>query len=762
MTSQARRRRWLIEVIVGLAMIPLTAVPIWLYVTRTDDGYLMYLRGRYALAAPGTPGLEDEQLRRALEARKRLRDIHGVPVLVYHGIGKIGADSSDGRFVLTRERFAEQMASLRAAGYGPVTADQLALYLSADPASADIPEHEVLGLPEKPILITFDDGRADAMIQADPILEDTAMRATMFVIGKPTESGSFYYESAERLRGYAGSGRWDLQTHTYALHDRIETPQETVSALVVPEPGESLQAFARRIASDLDRNQTLLERLTGRQPVAFAYPFGDWGEKAPRGVAEAVRQVLDSRVELAFDQDGQEVWRPVLPGDDGLRLHRLEVADWSGAELLARLEAGHARAEVVYDERGLGYRYSDLELATARARTACAEPPAGPVHGRHDLAGERLVALTFNGGPSRYTAQVLDVLARYDAAATFFVRGSKVPGHEALLRRMLVEGNEIANGMLDGVDLTGAAAGEVEDQIDRTTEAIHAATGDDPCLVRPPFGSDSERVATIAAKRGLTTALWSLDPSDYEASSSADVAARVISGVEPGDVIVLHDGGDDRREVTVEALPAIIETLLADGYRLVTVSELLSWEPPEVGCHGCTVPAETDPPPLLVSSTKASGASRSGTAPAWTGATGAVTGGSTGAGSSGSGPGKPGGPGGSGGETDPPAAPPAPGEDSSGPPEPAPDPPGSGTSPPPVASPPAGGGGGAGGSGGGSGGGGGPEGGGSSEGGGGSGGGGGQGGGGGSTSGTPPGHGGTPPGQGGTPPGQDKGNGKDK
>src|SRR5262245_20138507 len=252
-----RGRRWLIEAIVGLAMIPLTAVPIWLYVAHTDDGYLMYLRGRYALAAPGTPGLGDEQYRLALEARRRLREIHGVPVLVYHGIGRIGADDAGGRFVLTRERFAEQMASLRAAGYEPVTTDQLALYLSADPASDDIPEAEVLRLPPKPILITFDDGRADAMIQADPILEDTRMRATMFVIGKPTETGSFYYESAEKLRENVRSGRWELQNHTYDLHDFVQTADGQISALVAPNPGESITGYARRIGSDLDRAQAL-------------------------------------------------------------------------------------------------------------------------------------------------------------------------------------------------------------------------------------------------------------------------------------------------------------------------------------------------------------------------------------------------------------------------------------------------------------------------------------------------------------------------
>jgi peptidoglycan/xylan/chitin deacetylase (PgdA/CDA1 family) len=773
-----KRRRRLAEAVIGLAMIPLTAVPIWLYVTRTDDGYLMYLRGRYALAAPGTPGLEAEQFRRALEARRRLREIHGVPVLVYHGIGKIGADSSEGRFVLTRERFAEQMASLRAAGYEPVTTEQLALYLSADPASDDIPEQEVLGLPAKPILVTFDDGRADAMIQADPILEDTGMRATMFVIGKPTESGGFYYEGADKLREHADSGRWDLQNHTYELHDYVETARGNVSALVQPEAGESVGLYARRVAGDLDRTQALVERLTGRRPVAFAYPFGDWGATAVPRVADALREVLEGRMQLAFDQDGQDVWRPALPGDDRLRLHRLEVANWSGTELLAVLEAGAARAADVYEERGLGYRYSELELQLARARTSCGEPSNAPIHERSDLRSERLVALTFNGGPSAYTAAVLDVLERYDVTATFFVRGSQVVGHEQLLRRMLVEGNEIANGTLDGIDLVSAGDAEVAEQIDDTSESIHNATGDDPCLVRPPFGRDAVRVASIAAERGLATALWSVDPVDYLANSGAEVAGHVLSRVEPGDVVVLHDGGDDRRGVTIDALPAIAEGLLAHGYRFVTVSELLAWEEAPPPCESCATPTKAQDDALLATRvTAVDGAAQSGSVsqaavhPSGNpGQENAGSGGGTGDGrpAGGSGSGNFGGGAGSGEEAATAAPEPAPAAND--PPAPA-EPPGDGSGPDggdstSPAPPPSGGGTGGGDTGGGGstspappasgGGGGGSDGGGGNP---------GESSGGGASSdggsggddagsGTPPGHGGTPPGHGGTPPGQ--------
>jgi peptidoglycan/xylan/chitin deacetylase (PgdA/CDA1 family) len=555
----------------------------------------------------------------------------------------------------------------------------------------------------------------------------------------------------------------------------VETPGGDVSALLLAEAGEPASAYARRVANDLDRAQALLQRLTGRRPVAFAYPFGDWGATAAPGMADTLRQVLETRVELAFDQDGQDVWRPALPGDDRLRLHRLEVADWSGAELLAVLEEGAARGAEVYDERGLGYRYSELELELARARTSCVASPNTPIRERKDLNGERLVALTFNGGPSFHTAAALDILERYDVPATFFVRGAQVEGRERLLRRMLVEGNEIANGTLDGRDLADADDDTVAQQIDDTSEAIRDATGDDPCLVRPPFGSDAERVAEIADDRGLTTALWSVDPSDYLAESGWEVASRVLTSVQPGDVVVLHDGGGGRRDITTDALPTIVTGLQARGYRLVTVSELLAWKADEPECSGCGAPAGIDDAPMLArhvvsadgggspgAITQPSGRPGGSPAPQGT-ASGGRPGGGPAAG--GGGGGASGGGSGGGGGTPYPSEPPLVVDGPQSPTEPPPSGAGSGGAAPQAPPSSAGGGGsqpgsgseGGGGTGGGSGGSG-------------SGGGGGSGGGSGGSSGeepgsapgeedggdsgTPPGHGGTPPGQGGTPPGQ--------
>jgi len=332
-------KRGLRETIVGLVMIPLSVVPIWFYVTKTSDGYLMYLRARYALAPPGTPRLSHDEYRVARAARGQ-REV-GVAVLLYHGIGRASTDGGGSRFVISRTRFAEQMRALDAAGYRAITCRMLARYLRTG---------QRRNLPRKPILITFDDGRLDAMLQADQVLRDTHLRATMFVIAKRAQEGALYYATSGELRGYVRSGRWEIENHTYDLHSAQLIGRFSHSALATPHAGETLSRYRRRISHDLDQAQRSLG-----DPIAFAYPFGDWGEEAPAGAARVLRRVLQKRFLLAFDQDGQSSWRSVVPGDDPLRIHRIEVSDWTPVALLARLRVGSRRAAAaLWHERRRG------------------------------------------------------------------------------------------------------------------------------------------------------------------------------------------------------------------------------------------------------------------------------------------------------------------------------------------------------------------------------------------------------------------------
>ena len=96
------RRRGAIEAVLGLLMVPLSAIPIYLYTMKTPDGYLMYLRGRYAILPPATPKLDSASVRYAQTAFAKL-SIDGIPVLVYQGIGTAGNEDPGHRFIVSRD-----------------------------------------------------------------------------------------------------------------------------------------------------------------------------------------------------------------------------------------------------------------------------------------------------------------------------------------------------------------------------------------------------------------------------------------------------------------------------------------------------------------------------------------------------------------------------------------------------------------------------------------------------------------------------------
>jgi peptidoglycan-N-acetylglucosamine deacetylase len=185
----------------------------------------------------------------------------------------------------------------------------------------------------------------------------------------------------------------------------------------------------------------------------------------------------------------------------------------------------------------------------------------------------RRIALTFDDGPSAYTARILDALERENVPATFFVVGRNVAGREVLLSRMLADGDMIGNHTFTHVDLSKASPAALT-QIDDTQATIAAATGFTPCLLRPPYGRTSKKLLGALSRRHLTSTLWSVNPQDFLRPGTAKIKQRVLAGVKPGSIILDHDGGGDRSQ-TLAAIPSIIRALKARGYTLVTVTDLL-------------------------------------------------------------------------------------------------------------------------------------------------------------------------------------------
>jgi peptidoglycan-N-acetylglucosamine deacetylase len=183
-------------------------------------------------------------------------------------------------------------------------------------------------------------------------------------------------------------------------------------------------------------------------------------------------------------------------------------------------------------------------------------------------AGARDVALTFDDGPSSVqTPEIVETLARLGARGTFFEEGRHVAGHEALMRQMLLNGDEIGNHSFDHPHYPGF------EELASTDRLIRGATGFEPCLFRPPYGLVDGTDAAAALDNRLETILWTFDAGDDHHVPAARMQAHVIGSARPGSIVLFHDGGHHHQ--TPLALPRIVEGLTARGFHLVTVTELL-------------------------------------------------------------------------------------------------------------------------------------------------------------------------------------------
>lgn len=191
----------------------------------------------------------------------------------------------------------------------------------------------------------------------------------------------------------------------------------------------------------------------------------------------------------------------------------------------------------------------------------------GPV-----LQGQRVVALTFDDGPNPATTpQVLDILARYNAKATFYVLGSAIEGNHSILTRMVQEGHELGNHTWDHSKLPGLSADQITWQFNSTTDAIKAVTGVTPKTFRPPYGATN---ATVRSLTDMTQMLWTVDTLDWKNRSTEAIMANIQASVHPGGVILMHD----IHPTTMNALPTVMDYLVSQGYSFVTVSELYGLE----------------------------------------------------------------------------------------------------------------------------------------------------------------------------------------
>jgi hypothetical protein len=292
-------------------LLPVSLVPLYFAVPKLRANTSPPPVERRPLAMPSV-----QPTKRELNAWRTVPSFKGaVPVLTYHGI-KDGAD----HYSVSQATFAKQMEMLRRAGFQTISMPQYARFLAGDSST----------LPDRPILITFDDGRLDSYRGADKVLAAYGVRATMFVIVGNVEEHSRFYLNWDELRTMTRSGRWDVQEHAGVQHINVPYdkaghtgPAYSYRRLLDDGKLESFEAYRKRVVGDVMwAKQTLREQLPDFTPWSFAVPFGDTTKANDPRIPQFLERFLGNQFRAVF-----LTWPPdySTTDSDHAQLPRIEV-----------------------------------------------------------------------------------------------------------------------------------------------------------------------------------------------------------------------------------------------------------------------------------------------------------------------------------------------------------------------------------------------------------------------------------------------------
>lgn len=192
---------------------------------------------------------------------------------------------------------------------------------------------------------------------------------------------------------------------------------------------------------------------------------------------------------------------------------------------------------------------------------------------------KKVVALTFDDGPyPPFTYQILQVLRQKDVPATFFLVGENAEAYPHLVKELSSDGHLLGTHTYHHVDLLKLSKKDILAELIKGKEVLEKITGKEVTYFRPPHGFKDWRVLRAAREENLKVVNWSVLPKDWTNPGVNVIVERVVKGVEPGSIVLLHDGDSpskkSSREQTVAALPLIIDKLRNEGYTFVTVEEL--------------------------------------------------------------------------------------------------------------------------------------------------------------------------------------------
>lgn len=247
----------------------------------------------------------------------------------------------------------------------------------------------------------------------------------------------------------------------------------------------------------------------------------------------------------------------------------LAIGNWQSAiTIFPMLGAAFSAAGIVAASCAAGYQ---------------SMAPTGQWYGRTFTGlkpGTKLLGLTYDDGPNDpHTLRLLDVLAKHNVKATFFLVGRYAKQRPDIARELVRAGHAVGNHTFSHPNLIFASAGETRMQLQDCEQALIDAVGEHSRLFRPPFGGRRPSTLKIARALGLEPVMWNVTGGDWKGKPAAYVEQRVTRQIRGGDVILLHDGshaafGADRSQ-SVIATDRLIARYKLEGYEFVTVPEMI-------------------------------------------------------------------------------------------------------------------------------------------------------------------------------------------
>lgn len=211
------------------------------------------------------------------------------------------------------------------------------------------------------------------------------------------------------------------------------------------------------------------------------------------------------------------------------------------------------------------------EKALARPQAAADPNPVTPGDdGATDAPGDaagKVIYLTFDDGPTPpYTTQILALLRKHNAKATFFELGQNATTYPELTKAVLTDGHAVASHTWDHAEMTKLSPTALTTEIEHTSRALGQLVGRPITCLRPPYGAVDDSVEAAIADHDLAMWLWDIDPQDWNRPGVDSIVSNVLANAHPGAVNLMHDGGGDRSQ-TVAALEQILPRLADQGYR---------------------------------------------------------------------------------------------------------------------------------------------------------------------------------------------------